>query len=401
MAIVALRMSTPIHPEAGKAAFWAAIVLAALGLLGVCAAINDDFDVTVEVQVFQEPLPASAQVTLSGAQGIAGYSASFTESGEQLFQNLDKEQNYALSTNLPPGCQQVGAFAGITEDKMEDPGDSFARVLVVCGSYGAEFVVRLVFTNAVMADAAVDFTAEYDYDDPNIFSDNIEATVTPGSPFELAVDPGELVTLDVIGRGPVEPLPRPLPGTATQPCHIVSPGSYGRFPVANGETITIDIEVWCADQDGAAPATTSTTTTTTTSTTTTTQAPAKSVVAGDWLFQIDVQDVTGEQCRGEQGKSYEREITITGPDHDLMVAGFDNLEDPDDPAWQGSYRNGLLVFGGSRDEDDGTTMATFEMSLSADGRTLAGEEFWTWDRKGETGTCTDGNSTVEAQRISG
>ena len=138
----------------------------------------------------------------------------------------------------------------------------------------------------------------------------------------------------------------------------------------------------------------------TTSSTTTTTLPPETAVAGTWVFTVSVTGVSGSVCQGEIGDVYEREVTISAPGEGLLIAGLDDLNDPDDPEWKGTFEDGKLVFEGTRAEDDGVTTARFEMALSADGSTLEGEESWTWDwtSQGDTGTCVDGTSTVTAVR---
>lgn len=134
--------------------------------------------------------------------------------------------------------------------------------------------------------------------------------------------------------------------------------------------------------------------------TTSTTAQAESGVTGTWIFTVSITGVTGSVCQDEIGEVYQRQVTITGPNGDLTVVGLDDLDDPDDPAWTGSFSNGTLVFGGTRAEDDGLTTAAFEMVLSGDGASMAGTEEWTWDwtSQGQTGTCVDGLSDVTAER---
>lgn len=134
---------------------------------------------------------------------------------------------------------------------------------------------------------------------------------------------------------------------------------------------------------------------------TTSTLPPVSVVAGVWTFTVNVTGVTGSVCQGEIGDVYDREVIITGTDDDLELVGLDNLSDPDDPAWTGSFSDGQLKFGGVRAEDDGLTIAAFEMTLSPDGDGMVGTEAWVWDwtSRGETGTCVDGASTVTAVRL--
>ena len=78
---------------------------------------------------------------------------------------------------------------------------------------------------------------------------------------------------------------------------------------------------------------------------------------------------------------------------------FDSL-DPEDPEWTGSFKEGKLVFVGTRAEDDGLTTATFEMALSEDAMQMVGDESWSWDwtSRADVGTCTEGKSTVTATR---
>ncbi len=118
-------------------------------------------------------------------------------------------------------------------------------------------------------------------------------------------------------------------------------------------------------------------------------------------LHVQVTDVTGSVCQGEVGEKYHREVTISGPEDAVVVIGLDDLDDPEDPAWNGTFTDGKLVFKGTRAEDDGLTTATFEMALSDDGLTLEGDEAWTWDwtGQGQTGTCTEGKSTVVATRV--
>ncbi len=124
--------------------------------------------------------------------------------------------------------------------------------------------------------------------------------------------------------------------------------------------------------------------------TTTPTVPADSAAAGTWLFTINVTAVlTG--CQDEIGSVYQREVTIMGPDESLIIVGLDDLEDPDDPEWTGSYSDGR--------EGIGLTTATFDMSLSDNG-TLEGSESWFSDliEGGGTRICTDGESMVTAVR---
>ena len=139
------------------------------------------------------------------------------------------------------------------------------------------------------------------------------------------------------------------------------------------------------------PATTSTSTTTTT-------LPPEAAVIGTWVFEVHVTGVDGSVCQGEIGDIYEREVTISGTGDSMVVVGLDNLNDPDDPPWVGTFEDGQLTVEGSRAEDDGVTNATFIMMLSEDGTSLEGEEAWTWDwtSQGQTGTCVNGTSTVTA-----
>ena len=132
----------------------------------------------------------------------------------------------------------------------------------------------------------------------------------------------------------------------------------------------------------------------------TTTEPPVSSIAGLWIFTVNVTDVTGSVCQGEIGDVYDREVLITGTDDSLELVGLDDLDDPDDPAWTGSFSDGELKFGGVRAEDDGLTIAAFEMTLLPDGESMVGTEAWVWDwtSRGETGTCIDGISTVTAVR---
>ena len=136
------------------------------------------------------------------------------------------------------------------------------------------------------------------------------------------------------------------------------------------------------------------------SATTTTTIQRDSDASGTWVFTVSVTAVTGSVCQGEIGDVYEREVTISGTDDALVIVGLDDLTDPGDPAWTGTFSGSSLKFGGTRAEDDGLTTARFEMTLSEDGTLLDGFETWTWDwtSQGETGTCTEGASTVTATR---
>ncbi len=129
-------------------------------------------------------------------------------------------------------------------------------------------------------------------------------------------------------------------------------------------------------------------------------APQEATVIGTWVFTVNVTAVNGSVCQEEIGQTYHREVQITGTHGALVVTGFDNLDDPSDPAWSGSFSNGRLVFSGARAEDDGVTNATFTMDLADDESTLEGSESWTWDwtSQGETDTCVDGQSVVSAVR---
>jgi hypothetical protein len=111
-----------------------------------------------------------------------------------------------------------------------------------------------------------------------------------------------------------------------------------------------------------------------TSLTTATTLPPDSEASGGSIFVVHVTDVTGSVCQGEVGAKYEREVTIGGPEDAVVVIGLDDLDDPEDAAWTGTFAGGKLVFEGTRAEDDGLTTATFEMTLSDDGLTLEGYE---------------------------
>ena len=139
----------------------------------------------------------------------------------------------------------------------------------------------------------------------------------------------------------------------------------------------------------------------TTELTTTTTLPPETAITGTWIFTVSVTGVSGSVCQGEIGDVYEREVTISAPGEGLLIAGLDDLDDPGDPEWVGTFEDGQLVFEGTRAEDDGLTTARFEMTLAEDGNSLEGEETWTWDwtSRGETGTCTEGTSTVTATRV--
>ena len=177
-------------------------------------------------------------------------------------------------------------------------------------------------------------------------------------------------------------------------CGVVFLGDGEDETAAGTTTTTQPAASTVAETQPPAPTTSTTQPPTTTSTT----LPPSAAIVGVWVFTVNVTDVNGSVCQGEIGDVYERDVTIAAEGDQLVVVGLDDLNDPDDPAWTGSFEDGTLVFEGTRAEDDGLTTARFEMTLSADGTSFEGEETWTWDwtSRGETGTCTEGKSTVTA-----
>lgn len=268
---------------------------------------------------------------------------------------------------------------------------------------------------------------------------NLKDLPEPEHLFQLVI-PGRESTFPALRTGakpplPLPPLVAPLPTAAPTASVAASGGSRLLGGMSRGRIVALSIigglvaglgigaaafgggsacEV-CAEppsqaETGALPGTVTSTAATpdptavrddpSGSATTSTTIQKDSDASGTWIFAVNVIAVTGLVCQKEIGDVYEREVTISGPDDALVVVGLDDLTDPDDPAWTGTFSGSKLVFGGTRAEDDGLTTATFEMTLSGDGSLLEGFEAWTWDwtSQGETGTCTDGASTVTATR---
>ncbi len=137
----------------------------------------------------------------------------------------------------------------------------------------------------------------------------------------------------------------------------------------------------------------STATTTEPATTTSTEAPT---VAGVWAVAVDVTVATGG-CRGEEEEEFEPDpVTITQEGDTLTVTGLGYPKDTH--TWEGKIDGNVVTFGGTRQEDEGKTIATFTMEVDFGSMTMAGREDWTWEGPG--GSCPDSESVVTATRIS-
>jgi hypothetical protein len=399
-------MSDSTTPDDKRRRRWLLLILLLLLLVfaGICGLSRNGEEIAVNLVVFGDPLgdrTVPIDVVESGngdASPLAMHT--FTEPGKVVLDGIDTTGQYWVETSVPSGCESVPYAGGVEQDLAlgdgwdnegaEFEGGAAGTVVVVCGGYHAETVFRLVSQDgsALPADIELRFEVLVDPENPALSDDLHEGAFSSEAPFTLLIQPGQ-VEVSIVGD-PVsgETVDEVLAGVSGGPCRLISPQHLSLTEIALQQTAPVDVEVSCAGEDPSTPSTA----------TTVQESPD---ATGNWIFRVHVTGVEGSVCQGEIGEKYEREVTISGPDDAIVVVGLDDLDDPRDPAWIGTYSAGKLVFGGTRAEDDGTTTATFEMTLSDDGSLLDGNESWTWDwtSRGETGTCTQGTSTVSATRV--
>ena len=169
-------------------------------------------------------------------------------------------------------------------------------------------------------------------------------------------------------------------------------------PIAAPTTTTTTTTTTAAPTTtAAAPTTTAPPTTTTTAPPETTTTTAVLMVDGVWSFTVDV-TVATRGCRGEENeKPYHRTVTIITDGEKFTAVGLGNPRD--EQVWEGEIEDNVIMFGGSRREDDGVTTALFTMTIDEQFETMTGIEEWTW--KGPGGPCDDSLSEVTAARLSG
>ena len=373
--------------------------------LGICSLARSRGEITVSLVVFGDPLAGqtvTVEVFDSADTDVAPVDThDFMKAGDIAFGGLDTSGQYWIEASTPGGCESVVYASGVSQDlkageAWDELGDEFeggttGTVVVVCGGYYAELVLSIDSPEGdpPTSEVVLWFEVTEDPENPALQDIEHEGSLSSRAPQTLTAEPGQFEVWIVGDPSSGETVDEVLSGMPGGPCRMISPLHFDLGEIALQQTSRINVEVAC---DGADTSSTSATSTT----------EAKSAdVTGTWLFRIEVTGVKGSVCQGEIGDSYEREVTISGADEALVVIGLDDLDDPDDPSWIGKYASGSLVLGGTRAEDDGTTTATFELTLADDGTLLAGEESWTWDwtSRGETGTCTEGTSTVTATRL--
>jgi len=124
----------------------------------------------------------------------------------------------------------------------------------------------------------------------------------------------------------------------------------------------------------------------------TTTEPAALDVSGEWSFVIDVTETSGV-CAGEEDENVEpRLVTIRQEGDALTVTGLNAGH----PPWKGVISGSTVTFGGARDEDQGTTRASFTLTFDVETGTFTGAEAWSWEGQGQS--CPTGASEVTAVR---
>ena len=117
-----------------------------------------------------------------------------------------------------------------------------------------------------------------------------------------------------------------------------------------------------------------------------------SPIEGRWELAIVVTAVEGPFCGIDE--PYTSTVVIGKDDKgQLGVVGLGD----DGESWLASFDGTTLTFDGDRFEDDGTTLALFELDL--DGDVLTGSESWSWSGGGNS--CDKGRSTVAGTRLAG
>jgi len=115
-------------------------------------------------------------------------------------------------------------------------------------------------------------------------------------------------------------------------------------------------------------------------------------IEGRWELAIVVTAVEGAFC----GLDEPYKSTVVIGEDDKGQLGVIGLGDKDE-TWLASFNGTTLTFDGDRFEDDGTTLAFFELDL--DGDVLTGSESWSWSGGGNS--CDNGMSTVTGARLAG
>lgn len=127
------------------------------------------------------------------------------------------------------------------------------------------------------------------------------------------------------------------------------------------------------------------------------QPPPSVNVTGTWTFDVTITHETGD-CVGDNEPPWQATIDITQVGDAVTATGDWHSNPGTGPhEFGGTVSGNQLVLDGSYPEGTGTTLALYQLTVSADQNRMTGTETWTWTSATEL--CHDSQSTVVATRV--
>jgi hypothetical protein len=125
--------------------------------------------------------------------------------------------------------------------------------------------------------------------------------------------------------------------------------------------------------------------------------PTASDLVGTWNFGVTITHETGD-CVGDNEPPWNAEVVITRVGDAVTVTGDWHSNVGSGPhSFVGTLTGMHLEIVGAYPEGDGTTSATYELTVAADWNRMTGTETWTWTNG--VLSCVDSQSLVVANRV--
>ena len=124
--------------------------------------------------------------------------------------------------------------------------------------------------------------------------------------------------------------------------------------------------------------------------------PPSANLKGTWQFVVDITLETGI-CAGNNEPTWQATVDVVQNGNAVTATSDWNSVPGTGPhEFGGTISGNQVVLDGAYPEGTGTTLALYQLTVSADGNSMSGTETWTY--VGDEGTCSDSMSDITATR---